>query len=541
MDTHSFPVGGSYRELEANDEPEVPEATSSTAVASAPVASPALGPPRRSSRDRQVLTFDVQDDSPGEEEDLAPPTAVTFRDSINDLLDKPESSAAAQAIHYFMIFLILASTASVIIETLPECRNAPGFFPFEMFITALFTVEFALRLYACESIRAFLTNGFNLIDFLAIFPGYLELALPFILSSDDSSKAQGLHKAAGSMRTLRMVRMIRLVRVIRVMRLAKVARHSQVLNIILAVLYKVSQSGLVVVLMLFSFAMVLSASLIYLFESEHCEETGAFCDGPAAFVSIPSSFWWSISTLTTVGYGDMVPHTVAGKIIAGLTAVVGVIVVAIGIALVTINFRESYHEEGARVRQRRRGQTLTRSAKKKDSKEIERLLQEFDVASQALRHKLKGVVDKYVGDAHRPAGGTAVRGVPLTGAIRLPMREMLGMLTDHAEGFSKDVQIYAKLLQSDFGEQTGGVGSEAYGDADKVEENRRQRRPGLGLPRDEIFSGSEGDSVDVGDKPYGTTGWSNATGGSVGSQAVGSAGISDTVNSQYSMRELHTS
>jgi len=237
-------------------------------------------------------------------------------------------------VHYFLIAAILTSTFGVIIETMPEYSSNPGFFPLEMCINALFTVEFALRLYACDSLKQFATNSFNIIDFLAIFPGYVDV---LILLAEDSgqgnSEMQHVHRAAGSMRTLRMIRMVRLVRVFRVMRVAKVARHSKLLSILFAVFRKVSSSGLVVVLMLMTFVTVLSASFIYLFESELCEETGAHCFGPSAFVSIPASFWWAIATLTTVGYGDMVPHTVAGKLIGALTAVAGVIIIAIGIFL----------------------------------------------------------------------------------------------------------------------------------------------------------------------------------------------------------------
>ena len=63
-----------------------------------------------------------------------------------------------------------------IVETLPDMRGDPIFFPLEMCVTALFTVEFLLRLFSAESVKSFATNGFNLIDFLAIFPGYIELA-----------------------------------------------------------------------------------------------------------------------------------------------------------------------------------------------------------------------------------------------------------------------------------------------------------------------------------------------------------------------------
>jgi len=369
---------------------------------------------------------------PGQTKEPRKPT-----DTVRDLLDVPESSLAAQMIHYVMIVLILASTVSVIVETMPEFGRNPAFFPFEMCITAIFTIEFSLRLYVCESVRAFATNAFNLIDFLAIFPGYVELGL--LLAGEkkvDDSEAetiQDVHKAAGSMRTLRVIRMVRLVRVFRVMRIAKVARHSRLLGIILAVFGQVSLSGLVVLVMLMGFGMVLSASLIYLFESELCEDTGVHCTGPSAFVSIPAAFWWAIATLTTVGYGDMVPHTVAGRIIGALTAVAGLIIVAIGISIVSINFRECYIAEKSRADSRRRGggsggERPLSSSKIQDGLEIDELLRSFDRDSAALLTRLRAV-------AVRQDDG-------------MQLLPMLDVLASHTGSFSSDVKIFVKHVLS---------------------------------------------------------------------------------------------
>ncbi|CAK0879531.1 unnamed protein product, partial [Prorocentrum cordatum] len=190
------------------------------------------------------------------------------RDVLADLLENPESSFAARAIHYFLIVAILASTLAVIVETLPTFRMDPLFFAGEMVVTAIFTIEFALRLYTCKSLREFATNIFNVIDFLATFPGYVELLLVMSYATGEGHVAehprhmQHVHKAASSMRTLRMIRIVRLARVFRVMRIAKVARHSKLLSIIVAVFIRVSQSGLLMVLILMGFAMVLSASLV---------------------------------------------------------------------------------------------------------------------------------------------------------------------------------------------------------------------------------------------------------------------------------------
>jgi len=357
-----------------------------------------------------------------------------FRSQISALLDRPESSAAAQVVHYFLIMCILGSTFCVIIETMPELQSNPIFFPLEMCINALFTVEFALRLYACDSVKAFATNGFNIIDFLAIFPGYVDVLILLWQedhgngSSDTSDAMQHVHRAAGSMRTLRMIRMVRMVRVFRIMRVAKVARHSKLLSILFAVFRKVSRSGLIVILMLMSFVTVLSSSFIYAFESELCETTGAHCLGPGAFVSIPAAFWWAIATLTTVGYGDMVPHTVAGRILGALTAVAGVIIIAIGVALVSINFREVYTEEKARAEIRNRDEPFD---VQEEELAINELLRAYEQKSDALLSKLREVSE------NQEDGGEQ-------------LTPMLDVLKSHSDALSSDVKVFAtRCLRSE--------------------------------------------------------------------------------------------
>merc|ERR1719235_2618327 len=114
------------------------------------------------------------------------------------------------------------------------------------------------------------------------------------------------------------------------------------------------------------FIMVLLSSLIYLCEQsemeQRCEmfdmsvtEFAGVCYKNGSFSSIPASFWWAIITLTTVGYGDMVPKTVQGKIVGGISAVSGVVVIAVGVAMISANFRDSYREERSKAKWHRRG------------------------------------------------------------------------------------------------------------------------------------------------------------------------------------------
>lgn len=339
---------------------------------------------------------------------------------INRLFDQPESSSAAQVMHYSMICLICAGTAVAIVDTMPEYESNSMLVHIEMCITLLFTIELALRLYACDSVRVFMSNGFNIIDVLAIFPGYLALLVVAVKESDQS---ENVHKAANSMRTLRLLRIFRLLRVFRVSRLAKVARYSESLGIVFAACVKVSQSGLVVVLMLLCSAMILSASLIYIVESELCDDAGAQCSG---FVSIPRSFWWAIATLTTVGYGDMVPQTSAGKVIGSFTAIAGVIILAIGIALVSINFNECFIEEQARAEAKKRTGPAWPESGPQDKQEIDEALSIFNQSSDALLSKLQEITSRQEDGAQLSA--------------------MLDILTSHNRVLSSDVLVLVDHL-----------------------------------------------------------------------------------------------
>eukprot|EP00929_Paragymnodinium_shiwhaense_P065363 TRINITY_DN32777_c0_g1_i1.p1 TRINITY_DN32777_c0_g1~~TRINITY_DN32777_c0_g1_i1.p1 ORF type:complete len:397 (+),score=77.30 TRINITY_DN32777_c0_g1_i1:218-1408(+) len=365
-----------------------------------------------------------------------------FQRHISALLDHPDSSFAAQLVHYVLIVAIVASTFTVILETIPEYSSNPIFFPLEMLINALFTLEFSLRLYASDSLSAFMSSCYNTIDFLAIFPGYVDVLILLYQSPGQraSSQLENVHKTNESMRTLRMIRMVRLVRVFRVMRVAKVARHSKLISILFAVFFKVSQSGLVVVTLLMFFLMVISASLLYLFESNVCDHTGMHCFGPTAFTSIPTSFWWAIGTLTTVGYGDMVPRTVPGRVVASLTSIAGVFIVAVGVAIVSINFREVFIEEKARadLRALRLQGNVERSNqmdRKLEEIEINEILTTFTKKSEALFCKLRLLTDpdKDALDASSRSNKTSAS---------VDVSPMVDVLAEHSQALQDDVQLF---------------------------------------------------------------------------------------------------
>merc|ERR1712048_247394 len=142
------------------------------------------------------------------------------------------------------------------------------------------------------------------------------------------------------------LRMIRLLWLVRIMRLAKVARHSRILNACFAVFAKENTSMLSILTLILGLT-TMSATLLYFVESDRCQTLGVDCEG---FDSIPSACWFSITTLATVGYGDRVPRTTAGKLIASLISIGGVMVIALAGAMLSWDFAEHFREERAKKR-----------------------------------------------------------------------------------------------------------------------------------------------------------------------------------------------
>jgi len=218
---------------------------------------------------------------------------------------------------YFILILIFLNVIAVIIGSVQSVQEQWGRFlqVFETISVIVFTVEYAARLWSCTtdprltgSIRGRLRLAFRvmlIVDFLAILPFYL----PFL----------GMD-----------LRSLRVLRLLRILRLAKVGRYYSSLDLIKRVI-RSKKEDLVLSSALMGLLLVISSSLLY-----YCENPVQ----PDVFSSIPATMWWSVATLTTVGYGDMYPITIMGKICASIIAILGIGMFALPTAILGAGFME---------------------------------------------------------------------------------------------------------------------------------------------------------------------------------------------------------
>jgi voltage-gated potassium channel len=225
-----------------------------------------------------------------------------------------------RATHVFQIALatlIVVNVAGVILESVDAVsdRFGPELWWLEQGATAIFAVEYMLRAWACVEIHhgryrhpvwgrlRYLRSFFALIDLVSILPAIFGLL------------------GAGDLRTLRLLRLLRML---------KLTRHAQIFTLLWAVFREEARS-IGAVLFILGLTLTISASLMYMIEGEA---------QPDGFSSIPAAMWWAIETLTTVGYGDLVPITPMGKIIGGFVTIIGVVAVALFTSVVTVSFMD---------------------------------------------------------------------------------------------------------------------------------------------------------------------------------------------------------
>jgi len=219
---------------------------------------------------------------------------------------------------YAIMALILLNALAIVLESIPEIKEpfSNFFWIFEVVSVSVFSIEYLMRIYVSDlthpstsrikSAFKFIFSAYGLIDLFAILPFYL----PFLIKID--------------------LRFLRILRLMRFLRILKLNRYNKSLNLIWTVV-KEKRTELSIIGFLFFLIILIASFLMYFVEGEK---------QPDKFPNILESFWWAISTLTTVGYGDIYPVTGMGKVISGLIAVLGIGLVALPTGLIGAGFME---------------------------------------------------------------------------------------------------------------------------------------------------------------------------------------------------------
>jgi voltage-gated potassium channel len=250
---------------------------------------------------------------------MAEPKSLQVR--VYETLDTdPATEPGLYWVTIGLIALIAANALAVILESVEslDAQYRPWFRGFESASLAVFTVEYGLRLWSVTADPHFrrpilgrlryLVTPAALIDLAAIAPSYVLL----------------LAGGGADLRFLFLLRFFRLFRLLKLGRYTPAVHH-------LAEVFKEKRADLTVALGAAGIMLVLSSCALYIVEKDA---------QPDKFGSIPQAMWWSIITLTTIGYGDVYPVTLLGKILGGLTALIGVGIVALPTAILASGFQE---------------------------------------------------------------------------------------------------------------------------------------------------------------------------------------------------------
>lgn len=272
-----------------------------------------------------------------------------FQRQVWLLFEYPESSGAARIIAIISVMVILISIVSFCLETLPVFRDGNGklypplysisntteviessyftdpFFIVETLCIIWFSFEFLVRFFACPSKAGFFGNIMNIIDIVAIIPYFITLGTELAERPEDNAGGQQAMSLA----------ILRVIRLVRVFRIFKLSRHSKGLQILGQTL-KASMRELGLLIFFLFIGVILFSSAVYFAEADEPE---------TQFDSIPEAFWWAVVSMTTVGYGDMVPTTIGGKIVGSLCAIAGVLTIALPVPVIVSNFNYFYHRE----------------------------------------------------------------------------------------------------------------------------------------------------------------------------------------------------
>jgi len=300
-------------------------------------------------------------------------------------LSDPSYSKFAMSFSLFLALAIVTSTAFFVIETLPNLGRDPWwrnlFFYSEIFFVIIFSIEIALRFWATpQSTKEFLMDFMNIIDLLSILPFYFELVM---LLATGAKGQTGVD--------------LRFLRAFRLTRMLKMGRFSSELQLLAEGVVRAHVSILMLICTMV-LGMVFFATCMWLTErglwaaGQQCfaRDGELNYNGCSPFESVPTGFWWAITTMTTVGYGDAFPITGWGRVIGGIAMLAGIFCVALPTGILCTEFSQLYHERSTASKHAHLSKQLTRRPKHElelylNSKLLTEIRNEVDEAMTYVR------------------------------------------------------------------------------------------------------------------------------------------------------------
>ena len=234
--------------------------------------------------------------------------ASRWRRRLHEIVFESDT-AAGRAFDVALLVAIVLSIVAVVLESLPDIRQQYGraLVAVEWAFTVLFSAEYVVRLLCVTRPMRYAVSFFGVVDLLAILPSYLTLVFP------------------GSPSFV----VLRAIRLLRVFRILKLTHFLEDANVLVRAL-KASHRKISVFFGTLVTLVLIMGTLMYLIEGE---ENG--------FTSIPQGMYWAVVTMTTVGYGDVVPRTVLGKILSTIVMILGYAIIAVPTGIVSVELSQA--------------------------------------------------------------------------------------------------------------------------------------------------------------------------------------------------------
>lgn len=234
---------------------------------------------------------------------------MSVKKTLKKVIER-NNTGIGKGFNLFIISLIVLSVLSLSIETLPDL--SPDFIRalliVEYIIVAIFSVEYLLRIFVADKKLHYIFSFYGIIDFLAIVPFYLAVSVD--------------------------LRSIRIFRLLRLFRIFKLARFSDAATRLLYA-FKSVRAELVIYSMIMICTLYISAVVIYYFENPA---------QPEVFSTVFHSIWWSVSTITLLGYGDIYPVTTGGRIFTFVILMIGIALISVFTALISSALKNPIEE-----------------------------------------------------------------------------------------------------------------------------------------------------------------------------------------------------